>query len=63
MRTKSELSKAKRRIRQLEKCLENVAQLLFERAVELNAAGRDERDNPEYRFLRSIMARINRTMH
>ena len=57
----SELSKAKRHIRQLEKCLEDIQRILFERAVEINSTGRDGEQNPEYQLLQHINRRINRT--
>ncbi len=57
-----ELSRAKRRVRQLEQCLRDVVALLFARAVDLNAAGRDDEDNPEYRSIQRIHARIRRIL-
>lgn len=58
----TELTRARRRIRTLERCLQDVSRILFERAVELNAAGRDKGDNPEFHVLRAATARINRTL-
>jgi hypothetical protein len=62
MRNTSELARARRRIRQLEKCLRDVVHLLFDRAVELNAAGRDDEENAEYRSIQTINTRIRRTL-
>ncbi len=62
MRAPLEPAKAGRRIRQLEQCLRAVTRLLFDRAVELNAAGRDEASNPEYQCIQRIHARIQRTL-
>jgi hypothetical protein len=58
----NELTKAKLRIKRLEKCLSDVTGLLFNRAVELNANGRDNEECPEYRMLQQINGRIDRTM-
>ena len=58
----SDLSRVRRRIRQLEKCLRDVADLLFDRAIELNAAGRDNQENAEYRAIQKINNRIKRTL-
>jgi hypothetical protein len=59
----TELAQARRRIRQLEKCLRDLSALLYERAVELNAAGLDREDRPEYRLIVRIHSRIERTLH
>lgn len=59
----SELTKAKRRIKQLEKCLQAVLDLAFERGYDLNAVGKDTYANEEFRFLTEVSHRINRTLN
>ena len=56
------MKNAQHRIKQLEKCLTDVRRLLFERAVDINAAGRDTRDNPEFHLIQKINNRIERTL-
>lgn len=58
----TELAKANRRVKQLEKCLSEVIDLLFDRAVELNARGADNEECPEYRLIKQIKSRIDRTL-
>ena len=55
------LAKARRRIKQLEKCLDAVAKIARMRAYDLNGHGADTPDNPEYRTLNEINNRINRS--
>ena len=57
----SELSKAKRRIRQLEKCLAWVRRWCFGQLVDLNGRGADNDDNVNYREVRRLQNRLNRT--
>lgn len=58
----TELSKARRRIKQLEQCLSDVQDWMFERFVELNGRGADRDDNPDYQELKRLKNRINRTV-
>ena len=58
----TELTHTKRRIRALEKCLRAASAMLYERAVELNAAGTDREDRSEYRLIMRIHSRIERTL-
>jgi hypothetical protein len=58
----TELTQTKRRVRALEKCLRAVSAMLYERAVELNAAGTDREDRLEYHLIVRIHSRIERTL-
>ncbi len=55
-------TRLKRRIRQLERCLEAVLDWTAEQEYRLRSSGRDNAENDLYRALNRLDTRINRTL-
>ncbi len=58
----SPLAVARRRVRQLERCLDDLGRVLDLRARELFAEGRDAENTNEYRLIAQLSRRIGRTV-
>ena len=54
----TELTKSKRRVKQLESCLRDVLRWIFDEDIELNARGADNKDNSQYVALCRLNRRI-----
>lgn len=58
----TEQTKLRRRVKQLERCLQDVQRMAFYRGVEIYDTGRDRNGNPEWDTLCRMTARIRRTL-